>query len=311
MTDFEEAQADETHIEAGRYGCAMCLLNLGRDEEARKTAADALKSCKEDSPWRARFLLWLGKFDFAARSWNEAAAEFAEFAKLRPDSTEAPDTLFWAARCAFESSDFPLAAERAAKMIAAYPAAPAIHEARILQASALKELSRFKEAVLVLRSVSRSADPPASPDAAARASLLAGDCLCETAASNPRAWDEALAAYRSVLSDKTISPAMSLSASFRAAKTLEKLSRADEAAEEYYNGVFMKFSALADQGTLVGEAGQTAFVRAAIALADYHESRGLPDRAAAVLRHAAAKLPGAADELAGRAKKLEAKGYAQ
>ena len=167
------------------------------------------------------------------------------------------------------------------------------------------QLNRFDEAVLVLRGVE---SPPAPQDAAVRASLLRADCLFAMGGGSETRYAEALEEYRALAKSANLAPQERIAVAFKTARTLERLGRADEAADEYYSGVMLPFRELCEKESWPGEDARAFFVRAAFALADYHERKGAPARAAAVLRFAAATLPSGRPEMEKRMKRLEAKG---
>ena len=305
LADFEEAQSDPSHREEARYLSAMCMLNLGRDARALAVAEDALSHCAKDSAWRAKFILWIGKFRCNTREYAAAREKFLEYASVAPSSAEAPGALLWAARCSAALDDYPESVEQAGRVVAYYPDSPAAPEARIVQAGSLMQLNRFDEAVLVLRGVE---SPPAPQDAAVRASLLRADCLFAMGGGSETRYAEALEEYRALAKSAHLAPQERIAVAFKTARTLERLGRADEAADEYYSGVMLPFRELCEKESWPGEDARAFFVRAAFALADYHERKGAPARAAAVLRFAAATLPSGRPEMEKRMKRLEAKG---
>ena len=305
LADFEEAQSDAPSRDEARYCCAMCLLNLKRGALARKTAEEALSQCAPDSPWRPRFLLWLGKYDFNERDYARAGAEFMEFAGMKLDVPDTPDALFWAVRCAIGRKDYPAAVETAGALVAGYPSAPAAHEARLLQAEALRELSRLDEAVLVLRGVTA---PPAPQDTATRAAILAGDCLFAMGAAAPGRYREALEAYAKAAEDAGLPPTSRITLAFKAARVMDKAGMHKQAMEKYYSDVIMPFRECREKDVWLGEDAAVAFVRAASALADHHEKRGDARKAVAVMRLVASTLPSAKDAAERRAEAIEAKG---
>ena len=105
-----------------------------------------------------------------------------------------------------------------------------------------------------------------------------------------------------------MTPSARLAVAFKIGRTLEKLRKAEEAAEQYYSEVVLAYERARANGAWLDDSARAFFARAAFALADYYESKGLDRQARKVLRHVSKSDVPAADEARKRIARLEAKG---
>ncbi len=290
MQDFAAvAEGDASRRDEARFLLALCLYGLGRDKEAREAGAAFLLDFPE-SARQPDMTLWLGKLEFNRGRYAEARRRFAEYVARWPAHAWADAALLWAARAAFGEADFTGTVELVARLVREYPASRRLAEGRLVQADALVELARFAEAVLLLDQV--MAQEP-DGDWGAQARLRRGDCLFALGADSPQRYQEALAAYRELLTQPGLAPALTLSLNYKVGRCLEKMKRVDEAISQYYAEVLLRYQEERAHGGWTDDASASLYMRAAFSVADLFEQKGQPEHAVSVLQRAAQSgLPG-------------------
>lgn len=291
MQDFASvAESDPDRRDEARFLLALCLYGLGRDKEARAAASAFLL----DFPESARLpdmVLWLGKFDFNRGKFADARRFFLEYVSRWPANGWADAALLWTARAAFGARDFTGAVEVVTRLVREYPQSPRLLEARLVQADALMELARFDEAVLVLEQVVALAP---DSDWGGQARLRKGDCLFALGADNGQRYQDAWATYQELLQQPTLTPALSLQLRYKVGRCLEKMKRIDEAIDQYYSDVMIRYQDERAKGVWFDETSTSLFVRAAFNIAELYEQKGQPEQAVGVLlRVLQSGVPGA------------------
>ena len=185
------------------------------------------------------------------------------------------------------------------------PDLPNLAEALIVQGEALIILARYDDATLVL---DRALLASPGEDIVRRAGMLKADALFAMGADDDARYSEALTAYRALADDVGLTPSARLAVAFKIGRTLEKLRKAEEAADQYYSEVVLAYERARANGAWLDDSARAFFARAAFALADYYESKGLDRQARKVLRHVSKSDVPAADEARKRIARLEAKG---
>ncbi len=303
MQDFASvAESDPARRDEARYMLTLCLYGLGRDKEARAAAAAFLLDFPE-SPKLSDMMLWLGKFDFNHGKHEDARRFFLEYVARWPNNRWADAALVWAARAAFNGNDFTATIELVTRLVRSYPQSPRISEALLVQTDALMELARFDEAVLLLdQIVSQAPETEWS-----RAALLRkGDCLFAMGADNGLRYQEALVAYRLMLEQGNLNPTDTLQLHFKAGRCLEKMKRIDDAIDQYYSEVIIRYLDERMRGTWYDETSTSLFVRATFNVAELYEQKGQPQQAIQVLLRIKTGEPGA-EEARQRIERLRAK----
>ena len=283
----------------------LCLYGQGLDREARDKAREIADNGTDPSI-RAEATLWLAKFAYNRRRWNDSGRLFAAYADMQPKAKEAPSALTWAARAAFAENDFKLAIQTVTKLAERYPDSPEKARGYLVQGEALIELARFDEAVLVLERTVLAEGTPAVERL--RAQVLKADALFAMGADNPVRYREALDAYRAVRLGESLTPSLKVSVSFKIGLTLEKLRRHDEAIDQYYTEVVLAYREGRLKGTRFDDEARAAFVRAAFGLAEEYESRGKDFQAMHILELVVASDVPAADEAEKRIDRIQTKG---
>ena len=318
---FAEAEADfaaVAKLQPSRaaemaYLSALCLYGAGRDEDAAAAVRKLLASDDVAGSLRAEVEFWLAKYEFAHRNYPTALAGFLSCATNASLSAGSRiESLGRAARCCAAQSDYAGVVEFATRattnaiavraIAKKTPETAAVAEAFVLQGEALMELARFNEAVLVL---SRAQRLDAPQKTLRRAAVLKADCLFAMGADDDRRYLQALDAYRALLRDESLTPSQRLAVAFKVGRTLEKLRRFEEAADQYYAQVVMAYYDGVNANTWFDGDACAFFTRAVFILADYYEARGEVRPAIRVLEYLTG-VP-AAREARKRIQRLEAK----
>ena len=285
----------------------LCLYGQVNDAEAARKAKDLAAGCP-DPAIRAEAALWLAKFFYNARQWEDAVGLFTQYStNMAPASAQAPSALLWASRAAFVGNEFKTAVDLVTRLVRDYPESPEKAAGLLVQGEALVELSRFDEAILVLDGA--ASDPKASVDDRRSAKTLKADALFVMGADNPARYREALNVYNSIKMGESLDDAERLSISFKVARTLDRLGRVDEAIDQYYVEVVCAYLELRRKGKNPGDEARATFAKAAFRLADEFESRGEDRKAESVLSLVTAADAGAAaKEARRRMARLQGKG---
>ena len=320
---FAEAEADFEAVgkllpERGpemSFLMARCMYGAGRDEEAAAAVRALLASKGSDRRLRADVAFWLAKYEFVHRDYAAARDGFEACSTNEHLSAgRRIEALGRAARCCAALSDYAGVVEYATRattnavavraIAEPSPETAAVAEVFVLQAEALMELARFNEAALVL---ARAQVLPAPPELLRRAAVLKADCLFAMGADDDRRYMQALDAYRAVQRDETLPPSVRLAVAFKIGRSLEKLRRLDEAADQYYVHVVMAYCDGVRAKTWFDGDARAFFTRAVFILADWYEARGEGRQAIRVLDYLVKTGVPAAHEARQRIKRLEEK----
>lgn len=284
---------------------ALCLYGQGLDDAALAKAL-AVSQSGSDPAVRADATLWAAKFLYNRGEWKQAGRLFFSYADMNAGGALVPEALMWAARSAFSANDFRQAIQIATKLAQSHPASPQTVQALIVQGEALIELARFEEAALVLENAALAENAPERERIRAR--LLKADALFATGADSPARYTAALEAYRAVRFGGALDASGRIAVSFKIARTLEKLKREAEAADQYYTQVVLAYREARGRGEILDDSARAAFSRAAFRLADEYESRGRDYQAIHILELVATSDVPAAGEAEKRIGRISMKG---
>ena len=299
------AERDPKRADGMRFLQALCHYGAGRDVDAKAEAASLMTSTK-DQDLRADLMLWCAKYEFNQGNYSEARTHFETYASLRVDTPSAAEALLWAARCASALMDYSKAVELATQAANAASTDRALFvEALLVQGEAIMELGRYAEAVQVF---DRAATQAETGPNAIKAAALKADALYAMGAGDLRRYEEAIAAYRTLLDGSQLMPDQRIEMSFKIGRALEKLRRTREAMDQFYRNVLLTYSAEAKKGIFFGAPARTFFARAAFSIADYYAASGDFKAAIRILeRVVSAEVP-AAKEARRRLDELKVKG---
>jgi len=258
----------------------LCLYGLGRDKEARASGAAFLVDFPESSRL-PDMVLWLGKLDFNRGKYAEARRFFLEYVTRWPGQRWADAALLWSARSAFSDADFTGAVELVTRLVREYPQSVRVVEARLVQVDALMELARFDESVLLLDQILALTQ---ESEWRGLALLRKGDCLFALGAGNELRYQEALATYRELLEQAGLPQQLVLQLHFKAGRCLEKMKRPNDAVDEYYSEVIVRYLNERGRGVWYDETATSLFVRAAFNVAELYEQKGQFEQAVSVLQ---------------------------
>ena len=123
--------------------------------------------------------------------------------------------------------------------------------------------------------------------------LRKGDCLFAMSADNGLRYQEALVTYRAMLELDHLTPGLTLQLQFKAGRCLEKMKHIDDAIDQYYSEVIIRYQNERQRGTWFDEMSTSLFVRATFNVAELYEQKGQPEQAVRVLqRMIQAGVPG-------------------
>jgi hypothetical protein len=105
-----------------------------------------------------------------------------------------------------------------------------------------------------------------------------------------------------------LDPSERIVVSFKAARTLHKMNRPEAAADQYYSHVVLAYRQGRISGVRYSDEARAAFSRAAFALVDGYERRGLDSQAVKILELVAESDVPAAKEARRRMEKISMKG---
>ena len=276
---FKEASADFKMVasrspelaDGMRFLMALCLYGAGRDVEAKNAAMELMNSTK-DEDLRADLVLWCAKYEYNHGEYADAQSHFGEYALLRKGESSTADALLWAARCASAQMEYAKAIEFATLAANSASSDKSLFiESLMVQGEAVMELGRYAEAVQLF---DRVANLAGEGPLAQKASILKADALYAMGAGDAGRYEEAIAAYRTLLDVGGLSPDRRIEVSFKIGRAQEKLRRTKEAMDQYYRNVVLVYSEEVSKGVLFGAPVRTFFSRAAFSLADYHAAAG-------------------------------------
>lgn len=283
------AEAAPAVRDEARFLEVLSLQGLRRDEEARQ-AGVAFLTAFPQSPRLPDMLLWLAKYEFNHDRFDAAREHCLVYVSRWPQGPWADAAILWAGRATFRLADYTRTVELMARLCKEYPASSRLAEGRFLQADALVELARFDEAVLLFDEiVTRYPESDWVTSAWGRK----GDCLFSMGAENAGRFTEAMQAYREMMARRDATPEMLLQAEFKLGRCLEKVKRVDDAIDQYYTRVILRFIDDRSRGVWYDEAAATWFTRAAFQMADLLVQKGQTEAAGRVLQRVVqAGVPG-------------------
>lgn len=310
---FEEAQkifasvslADPSRKPRMDYLEVLCRYGRGLDDSAESGARRLMAECK-DKAVAADAACWLAKLDYNNGRWSESSRLFLRFAEMQSRPERKYEALLWASRAAFAGNDCKTAIQIATRIISEGASPHLVPQALMVQGESLMELARFDEAVLVFGRV--LATDGSSAEDRLRARVLRADALYAIGADNPVCYRNALESYREVLLVGNLDPSARIVVSFKIARTLDKMNRQEEAVDQYYSHVVLAYRRGRIAGERYSDEARAAFSRAAFALVDVYERRGLDSQALNILELVAESDVPAAREARRKMEKISTKG---
>ncbi len=285
-------EANPARADEAAYLEVLSLYGAGRDEEAA-ALCETFTARHAQSPLLADVALWMAQYSYNRRDYDAAEKRFVDYAGQWPSHVWADAALVWAARAAMHRSEFSEAIALLARLPRDYPGSTRLAEARFLQADALCELARFEEAILVFDEIINRY--PES-ESVTLAWLRKGDSLFALGSSSTNRYDEALKAYEVMLTRPDATHDLALQAAFKRGRCFEKLGRSDDALDQYYGEVVLRYLRERSAGIQFGGQAQAWFARAAMQAASIREAQGKPESAVNILKRLIQSgVPGAAE----------------
>jgi len=250
--------------EQAHYMRGMCYYWLKKDDNALRVWGQFLARYP-NSEWIPEVLYWTGKLEYKQRAFEEAERSFLALADEHPDSRLADDALLRAGMAAAKRKEYVRSVELLTRLVKEYPDTARMAEVRFAQGEALTELGKHPEAILAFNEViTRHGDCGFVDQAWGRK----GNCQFVLGGLEPGRYEEAVESYRVVVRSPTASPDLKLQADYRIGRCLEKLGRENEAFEQYYLKVVLRYLQDREDGVWHSESSQVWFTRAAFDSAD-------------------------------------------
>ncbi len=265
VTDFP----DSPLVEQAYFQRGMCNYWLGRDEQALKTCESFLERYP-DSRHVADVVFWLAKYHFNRSEYEWAEHYMRRFAADFPQQPLADEALYWAAVSAAGRKEYVTAVDLINQLIKDYPLSTRIPEARFSQADALSMLAKPAGAILIFDEIiNKYTDSWLVAAAWGRK----GDCQFTLGAEDPERYKESIESYRIAANDPEADLDLVMQAEYKIGRSLEKLGRIDDAFEQYYVRLVVRYFEDLDRGIRHNAASRVWFTRAAFAAADIMQDR--------------------------------------
>lgn len=272
LADFDRVVnefPESTAAEQAFYMRAMSYYGLARDDQALATCK-AFITRYPDSHWTREVVFWIGKYEYNRGNHEVAEDTFLRFAEKYADDAAADDALLWAGFAASKRKEYVRAIELLARLARQHPESEKIWEARFAQADAFSELARFSEAIVVFDEIiNKGPDGPL----VLRSWGRKGDCQFMLGGDSQTRYEEALTSYRVVANRSDASIDLQLQAEYKIGRCLEKMERVQEAFEQYYRRVILRYLEGREKGSRHNESARIWFTRAAFNAADILEAR--------------------------------------
>lgn len=255
------------------YLGAWCRFRLGQEEQAL-AAFRAFTELHPNSTWAPDALFWVYEYEYNHGRYGPAETGFLTVARRYPEGKIADAALFWAGQAAMRQNEFRRANNHFALLIKEYHASLKHPEARYYQATALCELGEFAAAILIFDDLIRLFP---NHELNETAWLRKGDCQFTLGKQDPKRYDEAIASYQTILDRPTVTPPTRMQAEYKIGRCLEKAGRIANAFEHYMNAVYLYYK------TSDHLPGDTVwFTRAAFQAAELKETEKSWRKAAAI-----------------------------
>ncbi len=285
LADFEAVVRDFPDTEAGErafYMRGLCHYRLLRDKEMLAVLNEFLQRYPE-SNWTPQAMFRLGQYWFNQERFDKAEDVFLDLAAKFSDHALADHALLRAGNAAARRKEYLKAIASFARVAKSFPESRWLAEARFGHAEALRQLGRYSEAILFYDEL-RTRHPDS--DLIPLSWLRRGDCQFMLGVEDPGRYGEALQSYRAVAGDPAVQrgrPALAYEAEYKIGRCLEKKNRPDDALDQYYSNVMIRFLHEREKGVRHDEAVRRLFERASIHAVDILEARKDWRQAVAVL----------------------------
>jgi TolA-binding protein len=271
LADFEEMvarfaphpMAEQAFVKKG-----LCHYWLGEDDRAVALHRE-FTSRYTNSPLMPGVQFWLAKYEFNRGDFAAAESAFLSVASSYPTNALSDSALLWAGLSASKRKEYGHAVEILTRMTKEYPDSPKIPEARFAQADALFEQHQYALAILIYDEI--VARQPKG-ELAARAMGRKGDCQFMLGSEDRSRYAESIQSYKAVAAHEAAMPELVLQAEYKIGRSLEQLERIEEAREQYYVRVVVRYFQEREKGVWPTEDAKKWLTRAALRTADILES---------------------------------------
>lgn len=295
LTDFQRVVEDypqDAAAEHALYMAGMCHFMLVRNEESKRVWRTFLDRYPA-SAWAPLVLYHLGEQAYNQRDYVSAESNFVALAVQYAEQPQADDALLWAGRAAIAQKSFRRALDHFARLTKDYANSDKIPEARFFQGEALCGQAEFSSAIVIFDELIKEDSGGFLND---MARVRRGDCQFSLGISDPQRYEEAIESYRVAADSDSVPLDLSLYAQFMIGRCLEQLDRADQALEQYYKHVVIRYTRELAAGAWPNDKAQTWFPRAAFNAADILRGQKKWRNVVQVLsRVAEANVPASAD----------------
>ena len=265
LSDFPNSD----FVEQSYFQRGMCWYWLGQDAKALVTCSSFLDKYPESS-FVPEVLFWLGKYYYNHGDFEQAENRMRSFADKYKTLPLADDALYWAAIAAFKRKEYLKSIEFLNTLLKDYPQSRKTALARFAQAEALSMIDKSSAAILVFDEIINK-----YPESGLVASAWGrkGDCQFILGSDDLKRYEESIDSYKIVVGNIDSEIDLILQAEYKIGRSLEKLGKIDEAFEQYYNQVVLRYFVDKEKGINHNEASKMWFTRAAFNAADILEAK--------------------------------------
>ncbi|MFC1497678.1 tetratricopeptide repeat protein [Verrucomicrobiota bacterium] len=299
LEDFESVVRDypaDAVAEQAFFMRGMCHYGLWRDERALAICRDFIKRY-QGSRWAPEVMFWIAKYEYNHGHYESAGKDFEVFAEKFQDNSLRDDALLWAGRAASKRKEYVHAIELFTKFIKEYPnpSSRKMAGVRFAQADAFCELGQYPEAILIFDEI---INKYSESDLVADSINQKGYCQFMLGNEDTKRYEESIESYRIVANDSNVRLDLVLQAECMIGRCYEKLDKMDEALEQYYLKVIIRYFEELEKKAKLNEACKRWFTRAAFYAVGILEKRKEWRKAVSILKRVEkAGVPGADEAL--------------
>ncbi len=311
LEDFEalvEGFPDSAAAERAFYLRGLCHYRLLRDDEMR-AVMEAFLDRYPRSEWTGEVWFWLGQHYYNQENYAQAEKNFLALTEAFEEHELADHALLRAAHGAARRNEYVLAIEHLDRLVETYPDSRWLAEARFAHGEALRQLGRYAEAILLYEKVHAE---ERDSDLAPMAWLRKGDCQFMLGVEEAERYRQALRSYRAVANDPAVyraRPELGYEAQYKIGRCLEKLGRMDEALEQFYAQVMVRFLRARQEGEWHDAATRRWFERASLNAVDILEEREQWRQVVAVLERMLEADVSVREDIQGRIERIRRENF--
>ncbi len=275
VTDFP----DSSFVEQSYYQRGMCYYWMGQDKKAEEICISFLKKYPQ-SPFVPDVLFWLGKFYFNYGDFAKAESRLLEYADKYSKLPLADDALYWAGIAASKNKEYVKAIDIFSRLLKDYPDSDKKALSRFAQANALSMIDKSSAAILLYDEIINKYPDSGLVQAAWGRK---GDCQFTLGSDDPERYNESIESYKVVANDAESDLDLVMQAEYKIGRSLEKSGKTDEAFEQYYDKVILRYFEDEKKGIHHNEACKMWFSLAAFNAVDILVAKNDYRRAVTIL----------------------------